>query len=117
MRYRPSGRIGFILSNDAICLHPAVLTSDYDRASKMDVSAVPRWLDEFCRRESRRPVSKLALHGGNRRLIILVDGCFVGCIETINRPLNRGQTFGRDEVRMRGNWTVGEVYRTRPRLL
>jgi hypothetical protein len=31
--------------------------------------------------------------------------------KTINRPLNRGQTFGRDEVWMRGDGTIWQVYR------
>src|SRR6202044_2041969 len=69
------------------------------------------WLDKLCSCQSRGPVPKLPLRGGNGRLIAVAKGGLVCRRKTINRPLNRGQTFGRDEVRMRGDGTIWQLYR------
>ena len=113
MRYRALGRIRLILADDPKCLHASDLTSHNDRRSKSRRARDPvDGLDKLCRCQSRGPVPKLALRGGNGRLIVLAESG--SCMPPVKRSIVRSidvQTFGRDEVRMRGDGTIWQLYR------
>src|SRR5580692_5812014 len=109
MRNRASGRIGFVLADDTKRLRTPILTPHEDACSEMHVGAIRWTLHELCRRTASRPVAKLALHGRNDSLVMLIDRRSICCTETIDSSFNRGEPFGRDKVRMGGDRPITEI--------
>jgi hypothetical protein len=99
--YGTPGGFGFIFTNDAECLRPAVIPPYGHRRSKMYFAFIDCRFDDLRTRSSCNPVSKFALSCCDRRALIFSDSGFVCCFKAAECPLDRGKAFRCHQIGMR----------------
>src|SRR5947207_3986176 len=107
--YSPACRFGFIFTNDAECLHSAVISSHRDGGPKMNFAFVSCRFDDLRARSSRIPISKFALGRRDRRAVVFSYGGFVCFFTAAKCPLDRRKAFSSYEVRVRRDRPIRQV--------
>src|SRR5262245_20764791 len=110
MGERPARRVGLVLADDPEGLTAAVVAPDGHRRAEMHLAAVAGRSDELCARPPRGPVAPVARRARQRGAVVRRLGSGVLLLKTRDLGLDEGEPLGGNEVRMRRNRPLRQLF-------